>query len=158
MIYVTRDVLDTVGGYDPAFGKWGWEHMSWSDRIHAAGFTTWRYADVKDSDKLIYSMDQFGESKSTATDEAKRFSEGPGLELRMASRHSGHYVEFRELEDVVITTLLTGKRDPQRSEAMKADPSLLKALHDSDRKSTRLNSSHVAISYAVFCLKKKTRH
>src|SRR5437660_9731926 len=26
----------------------------------------------------------------------------------------------------------------------------------SDRKSTRLNSSHVAISYAVFCLKKKT--
>src|SRR5438067_8733455 len=25
-----------------------------------------------------------------------------------------------------------------------------------DRKSTRLNSSHVSISYAVFCLKKKT--
>src|SRR5690625_5316871 len=29
-------------------------------------------------------------------------------------------------------------------------------LADRDRKSTRLNSSHVAISYAVFCLKKKT--
>src|SRR5690625_2353682 len=27
--------------------------------------------------------------------------------------------------------------------------------HSLDRKSTRLNSSHVAISYAVFCLKKK---
>src|SRR5207249_5322463 len=27
-----------------------------------------------------------------------------------------------------------------------------------DRKSTRLNSSHVSISYAVFCLKKKNRH
>src|SRR5437868_11475799 len=27
--------------------------------------------------------------------------------------------------------------------------------HASDRKSTRLNSSHVSISYAVFCLKKK---
>src|SRR3989442_5392662 len=27
-----------------------------------------------------------------------------------------------------------------------------------DRKSTRLNSSHVRISYAVFCLKKKKRH
>src|SRR5256885_12110088 len=26
-----------------------------------------------------------------------------------------------------------------------------------DRKSTRLNSSHLVISYAVFCLKKKTR-
>src|SRR5690625_6387033 len=30
------------------------------------------------------------------------------------------------------------------------------ALAGADRKSTRLNSSHVAISYAVFCLKKKT--
>src|SRR3712207_6938627 len=27
-----------------------------------------------------------------------------------------------------------------------------------DRKSTRLNSSHANISYAVFCLKKKMRH
>src|SRR5256885_12846159 len=28
---------------------------------------------------------------------------------------------------------------------------------DGDRKSTRLNSSHLVISYAVFCLKKKTQ-
>src|SRR2546427_7843395 len=28
--------------------------------------------------------------------------------------------------------------------------------HEADRKSTRLNSSHSQISYAVFCLKKKT--
>src|SRR5699024_4902739 len=28
-------------------------------------------------------------------------------------------------------------------------------MQDPDRKSTRLNSSHVSISYAVFCLKKK---
>src|SRR5436309_5366060 len=29
--------------------------------------------------------------------------------------------------------------------------------HSADRKSTRLNSSHVKISYAVFCLKKKKK-
>src|SRR2546427_1127948 len=29
---------------------------------------------------------------------------------------------------------------------------------DKDRKSTRLNSSHSQISYAVFCLKKKKKH
>src|SRR5699024_12102580 len=29
------------------------------------------------------------------------------------------------------------------------------ATQETDRKSTRLNSSHVSISYAVFCLKKK---
>src|SRR5437868_9016433 len=31
-----------------------------------------------------------------------------------------------------------------------------KSVEGLDRKSTRLNSSHVSISYAVFCLKKKT--
>src|SRR5690606_40605936 len=30
--------------------------------------------------------------------------------------------------------------------------------NDEDRKSTRLNSSHVKISYAVFCLKKKNKY
>src|SRR3712207_7419294 len=32
------------------------------------------------------------------------------------------------------------------------------AVRDQDRKSTRLNSSHANISYAVFCLKKKNIH
>src|SRR5690625_606025 len=32
-----------------------------------------------------------------------------------------------------------------------------KSLPNGERKSTRLNSSHVAISYAVFCLKKKKK-
>src|SRR5437588_8666352 len=33
----------------------------------------------------------------------------------------------------------------------------LNASKDEDRKSTRLNSSHTVISYAVFCLKKKKK-
>src|SRR5699024_12710438 len=48
--------------------------------------------------------------------------------------------------------------------ALQIDPELrrgpevlrdLGGVLDQDRKSTRLNSSHVSISYAVFCLKKK---
>src|SRR5260221_13356113 len=35
-------------------------------------------------------------------------------------------------------------------------PGKLAHKRSSDRKSTRLNSSHTVISYAVFCLKKKT--
>src|SRR5690242_21173449 len=34
---------------------------------------------------------------------------------------------------------------------------VLKLDRDPDRKSTRLNSSHMSISYAVFCLKKKKK-
>src|SRR3712207_9400972 len=37
------------------------------------------------------------------------------------------------------------------------DGRLLRVHADPDRKSTRLNSSHANISYAVFCLKKKTK-
>src|SRR5437660_2970378 len=33
----------------------------------------------------------------------------------------------------------------------------IRVIRTQDRKSTRLNSSHVAISYAVFCLKKKKK-
>src|SRR5256885_9589428 len=62
-------------------------------------------------------------------------------------------------------------RDPER--AAPADPNVIVAAADgtvmdiveldekevlknkTDRKSTRLNSSHLVISYAVFCLKKK---
>src|SRR2546426_2853845 len=32
------------------------------------------------------------------------------------------------------------------------------SIREVDRKSTRLNSSHLVISYAVFCLKKKKQH
>src|SRR3712207_7690656 len=47
--------------------------------------------------------------------------------------------------------LWIGQRNTPNQVILK-DPSLL------DRKSTRLNSSHANISYAVFCLKKKTIH
>src|SRR5256885_5671874 len=35
---------------------------------------------------------------------------------------------------------------------------LFQIAEDRDRKSTRLNSSHLVISYAVFCLKKKKKN
>src|SRR3712207_7814138 len=39
-----------------------------------------------------------------------------------------------------------------------ASPQLMTTFANSDRKSTRLNSSHANISYAVFCLKKKNHN
>src|SRR5690554_5431325 len=47
----------------------------------------------------------------------------------------------------------------QRRKAAEIDGmlNLLNERINSDRKSTRLNSSHVRISYAVFCLKKKRK-
>src|SRR6266496_4562857 len=63
------------------------------------------------------------------------------------------------------TTLFRSRRGahwlPARRRARRRAPSRLAAPQaphrPRDRKSTRLNSSHVEISYAVFCLKKKKK-
>src|SRR5690625_6034335 len=44
---------------------------------------------------------------------------------------------------------------PEQPDSLSSEPGADHCTRD--RKSTRLNSSHVAISYAVFCLKKKKK-
>src|SRR5947199_5987396 len=55
------------------------------------------------------------------------------------------------------TTLFRSEfhQTPQRSAGVWTGAS--QSFRNSDRKSTRLNSSHLGISYAVFCLKKKKK-
>src|SRR5438034_3131418 len=55
------------------------------------------------------------------------------------------------LPEVVVTGYTTQKRADITGAVATVDVENL-----SDRKSTRLNSSHTVISYAVFCLKKNT--
>src|SRR5690606_41658151 len=56
---------------------------------------------------------------------------------------------------VAVAVVVDGLPE-QRDLLGAAGHELLHLLHNGvDRKSTRLNSSHVKISYAVFCLKKK---
>src|SRR3712207_6885579 len=58
------------------------------------------------------------------------------------------------ITDPVERLLLSGQaRTVHEAEAMYLDSAYPELL--ADRKSTRLNSSHANISYAVFCLKKK---
>src|SRR5687768_18359115 len=63
--------------------------------------------------------------------------------------------EITTLKGLAIGTALSFVRDlvvPSLPEHLKPG---LAGVIDRDRKSTRLNSSHGYISYAVFCLKKK---
>src|SRR5437763_3770462 len=61
------------------------------------------------------------------------------------------YVDNKRLQEVAAA-LQTTEEDAERTVARGIDH--LQA----DRKSTRLNSSHRCISYAVFCLKKKKKY
>src|SRR5690349_24252446 len=49
------------------------------------------------------------------------------------------------------------QRQARRDHVRQSRARSVRAHHHRDRKSTRLNSSHVEISYAVFCLKKKKK-
>src|SRR5260221_14326593 len=63
--------------------------------------------------------------------------------------YSGNPVKVGGVFNSSAPSLLTG----QRGDLQLDTSGNLKVI---DRKSTRLNSSHTVISYAVFCLKKKT--
>src|SRR5699024_11837909 len=61
---------------------------------------------------------------------------------------------------VLLHTYHTAHRraDRRHSRGRNIHPAVkIRPAVQGDRKSTRLNSSHVSISYAVFCLKKKTK-
>src|SRR5207253_7292280 len=76
----------------------------------------------------------------------------------MARTSGGEHEEITGLVDGigVARARRTQRRHPlQTTQAQKRPHGhSLRGPHGADRKSTRLNSSHVAISYAVFCLKK----
>src|SRR2546430_10232870 len=55
----------------------------------------------------------------------------------------------------IVPELLAWFRE--RGYTLVVDPETAPYAHGIDRKSTRLNSSHSQISYAVFCLKKKKK-
>src|SRR5256885_10011965 len=74
---------------------------------------------------------------------------GPPSELgRLRDEHIRE--RFGELLELAASGALASWEDGPRRRL-----SLILLL---DRKSTRLNSSHLVISYAVFCLKKKKNH
>src|SRR2546430_10200471 len=72
-------------------------------------------------------------------------------------RHANH----REPESgriVLRRRALVGRDDRRQVQVLSRHRLDLARIDQSDRKSTRLNSSHSQISYAVFCLKKKTEY
>src|SRR5690625_75583 len=81
-----------------------------------------------------------------------------GVASRMPETGAMYRVEVALLKDKATLTLDTSGAGLHKRgyRVGQGEAPLKETLAASDRKSTRLNSSHVAISYAVFCLKKKT--
>src|SRR3712207_8183460 len=86
----------------------------------------------------------------TATTEIYTLSLHDALPISYGSLTSGSYEAYRAGGFVYAGLLF--------SSALFGTAALHPSMSPLDRKSTRLNSSHANISYAVFCLKKTTPH
>ncbi|HEM6827222.1 TPA: glycosyltransferase family 2 protein [Citrobacter koseri] len=127
MLYYHRSAIERVGGFDWVYGRGMYEHSDLALRIHNAGLTTWAYADVTGSEKLIHSLDEHeAVDRSVPTADRKALVER-NVKIHNERRDTGYtgYVEYRRQRDVVITTLLTSQPDPQRGSRMQPDPAEL---------------------------------
>src|SRR5699024_11827071 len=75
----------------------------------------------------------------------------PILVLWVMRKQSAEMAESHEIRENIRKVQIIDVRETPEFDAKH----ILGARSIPDRKSTRLNSSHVSISYAVFCLKKK---
>lgn len=116
MLYYHRSAIESVGGFDPVYGRGMYEHSDLALRIHNAGITTWTYADVVGSEKLIYSLDEHEAVERSVPRPDRQALVERNVKIHNERRDTGFtgYVEYRQQRDVVITTLLTSQPDPQR--------------------------------------------
>src|SRR3712207_7361477 len=94
----------------------------------------------------------------TATTEIYTLSLHDALPISQRPRRRQRKPSSRPAADSLrLPTQQPATRTPPPSRAG-SSRTLCPHVAEEDRKSTRLNSSHANISYAVFCLKKKTSH
>lgn len=133
MLYYHRSAIEKVGGFDPVYGRGMYEHPDLALRIHNAGLTTWAFADVVGSEKLIHSMDEYEEGTRSIPRPEREALVKRNVGIFNARRDSGYtgFASYSRNPNLVITTLLTSQPDPQRSGKMKPDPQVLQPWADS---------------------------
>src|SRR5699024_6715404 len=137
--YIRKD--DCNNDYCPV--KWPIKYPYWCSAESSNSFVLVAYAEDEDSIKELWpeAYDINVLEKDTEIRFTLRFPKPEWYEL------------YEEMYDTFVwitdTCMQDGKIRKVKAKIEDYDGTLL------DRKSTRLNSSHVSISYAVFCLKKK---
>src|SRR2546430_10015060 len=82
-----------------------------------------------------------------------------GFQTSVRSPHIGWKGHLQAIDEALVSRAAqTGDRRKRCESGISRRARDPTALYERDRKSTRLNSSHSQISYAVFCLKKKKRY
>lgn len=80
-MYITKKTLETVGYFNPEYGRYGFEHAGYSHRVFQAGLIPSRFICLNDTKDYIHSLDLDGiegyeylDHKCTLNDDEKRES------------------------------------------------------------------------------------
>jgi len=136
MLYIHRDVVDKIGGFDVDYPQWGFEHVDFSNRAFNAGLTPARYLDVPNSLELFHSMDHFMEV-SGSTDGSIRSQVIPLNRARLQrNENSTEYMPFDHPKGgVILASYFNANPDPQRGVTWMPDAGQLQPLIKSCEKS-----------------------
>src|SRR5207302_10221679 len=105
---------------------------------------------------LIFSLITRPPPRSTLFPYTTLFRSGAGAEGHTRQDGAGEHFQLAPAQHHRAVGNGAGRHDLHAAVADHA-AAVDAAAQQQDRKSTRLNSSHVKISYAVFCLKKKNK-
>src|SRR5690625_5789051 len=99
---------------------------------------------------LLWPILSFGQVQLDRIESHKSLVDLPGVQILYTDQKEN----FEDIKDKDFSHAYTESDFPKEGKVLWLK---IKLVVKEDRKSTRLNSSHVAISYAVFCLKKKKK-
>jgi len=127
MLYYRRDVIEKVGGFDWIYGRGMYEHSDLAMRIYHAGLTSWAFADVNGSAKLIHSMDEHEAVTRSVHPDDRDALVKRNVDIHNRRRDAGYtaYVPLIEPVNVVLTSMLTEAVDPQRGTRLQPTPDML---------------------------------
>lgn len=91
-LYLKKVCIEVAGGMRPEFGRWGFEHVEYSLRIHNMGLTPKPFLDVSNSTDLIEVLDWAGTVRSSVAEGDRRASGAKNLKLYEKYAGSKEYV------------------------------------------------------------------
>lgn len=135
MMYYDRKCLDVVGGFNPLYNTYSYEHVDLSVRIHNAGLTPYPFMDVSGSLSLFHSLDYYAATASSVTHNRLQYI-NHNKAIYEQSKDSKEFIPYKPMPkkkhgNVILTSYFNYANDPQRGKRWSAQISELMPLIDS---------------------------
>lgn len=128
MLFMTKELVEKIGGFDIGFGQYGNEHVDFSVRAYFADMIAHPFMDIAYSLMLFHSLDYYMDTQTSVKSRM-----GIWNTKSLIGRKSSNFVPYRSVSErfLVLTSYFTYKADPQRGIKWEADVNKVMALVNS---------------------------